>query len=95
VAYIRVSTEDQGDRYGPDAQRHTCRELAKQRGLTINEEIQDQISGTVLQRPGLDQLRELVRAGSVEAVVVYAADRLSRDSIDLKILKILKRELEK
>ena len=63
--------------------------------MTINEEIQDQISGTVLQRPGLDQLRELVRAGSVEAVVVYAADRLSRDSIDLKILKILKRELEK
>ena len=30
---------------------------------------------------------------SVEAVVVYAADRLSRDSIDLKILKILKRGL--
>jgi DNA invertase Pin-like site-specific DNA recombinase len=55
--------------------------------LTIIEEIQDEISGTVLQRPGLDRLRKLVRAGSVDAVVVYTADRLSRDSIDLKILK--------
>ena len=33
-----------------------------------------------------------MRAGSVEAVVVYAADRLSRDSTALKLLK---RELEK
>ena len=35
-------------------------------------------SGSILQRPALDELRELIQEGDVDAVLVYSPDRLSR-----------------
>jgi site-specific DNA recombinase len=39
------------------------------------------ISGATLDRPGLNRVRELARAGEIEAVVVYDLDRLSRKAV--------------
>ncbi|GAI10599.1 unnamed protein product, partial [marine sediment metagenome] len=36
-------------------------------------------SGLTLERPKLNELRELVRAGDIDVIVVYCLDRLSRD----------------
>ena len=38
----------------------------------------DGYSGSVLSRPGLERLRDLVAEGLIETVLVYAPDRLSR-----------------
>jgi site-specific DNA recombinase len=35
-------------------------------------------SGSVLARPGLERLRDLAAEGQIEAVLIYAPDRLSR-----------------
>lgn len=93
LIYARVSTEDQVERYGLPLQIRACREYAKANGLQVAEEITDDgVSGTLLQRPGLDHVRALVRDGQADLVLMYDVDRLSRE---LAHLLILKPELEK
>jgi len=93
LIYARVSTEDQVDRYGLSAQLRACREYATARGWQIAEEISDDgISGAILERRGLDRMRQLVRDGCAPIVLMLDADRLSRE---LAHLLILKPEIEK
>jgi site-specific DNA recombinase len=87
ILYCRVSTEDQAEKYGLAAQLRACREYAKAHGLTIVAEISEDISGVILERPGLDKVRAMVRAGEVDIVLMYDADRLSRELAHLLILK--------
>ncbi len=49
-------------------------------------------SGLSIERPKLDELRELVRSESIDVVVVYSLDRLMRDPVHGVILM---QELEK
>jgi site-specific DNA recombinase len=52
---------------------------AKANKLTITQEcIDDGFSGTELNRPGLDHLRDLAQEGRIEGVLVLSPDRLSR-----------------
>ena len=93
VLYARVSTEDQIERYGLPTQLRACREHAEKLGLNILEEITDDgISGTIIDRPGLEAVRGMVRAGEVDVVMMLDVDRLSRE---LSHLLILKPEIEK
>ena len=46
----------------------------------------DGVSGATLNRPGLDRLRDAVRAGSVERVLVTDPDRLARNYVQLMVL---------
>lgn len=88
IIYGRVSTEDQLERYGMPAQLRACREYASAHGLSVIEEITDEgISGTVLDRPGLSRVRQLVMSGAVDVVLMLDADRLSRELAHLLILK--------
>jgi putative DNA-invertase from lambdoid prophage Rac len=72
--YCRVSMDDQTN----DPQRGELRAEAQRRGWTVAAEIQDTISGTKRSRTGLDALMKLVRAKSIDAVMVYKLDRLGR-----------------
>lgn len=93
LIYARVSTEDQLEKYGMPAQLSACRDFAKGQGFDVIKEITDDgISGAILDRPGLDRLRELVDGGAVDVVVMLDPDRLSRDMVHLVHLK---RELDK
>lgn len=93
LLYARVSTEDQLEKYGLPLQLRACRELARARKHDVVAEITDDgISGVILNRPGLDRVRQMVRDGLVDVVLMYDADRLSRE---LAHLLILKPELEK
>lgn len=91
--YLRVSTDDQADKYGLPAQLRACREYAATRGWSIIAEISDEgVSGVILERPGLDRVRNMAREKAIDVVLMYDADRLSRE---LAHLLILKPEIEK
>jgi site-specific DNA recombinase len=93
IIYVRVSTEDQLEKYGLPAQLRACREYAKAHGLDIIAEIADEgISGVILDRPGIDRVRQMVRDGTADVVLILDPDRLSRE---LAHLLILKPEIEK
>jgi site-specific DNA recombinase len=80
IAYVRVSGDRQRDHgYSLDDQRRELRQWLDENGYRLVEEIEDGAwSGGDLQRPGLDRVRELVRDGGADAVVVLLRDRLAR-----------------
>ena len=71
IGYARVSTQDQHLDLQQDALR--------QAGCT--KIIVDRVSGTVPERPGLAQLKEILRAD--DTLVVWRLDRLGRSLKDL------------
>src|SRR5215813_7161777 len=79
--YCRVSTEDQVEKFGLSSQLHELRALAERKGYTIParaEFTDDGYSGATLERPALTRLRDAVRAGAFDVVLIYDPDRLSR-----------------
>lgn len=79
--YTRVSSERQKEEQTIASQTALLREYAQESGYTVPEEwiFQDEgYSGALLVRPGLEYLRDLAAEGQIEAVLVYAPDRLSR-----------------
>jgi len=71
IGYARVSTHDQNLALQQDA--------LKQAGCT--KIIVDRVSGTVAERPGLAQIKEILREG--DTLVVWRLDRLGRSIKDL------------
>jgi len=72
--YARVSTDDQR----ADLQLDALRQYAEKRGLTVNREYVDHISGAKASRPALDEMLTDARRGRFDAVVVWKIDRLGR-----------------
>jgi site-specific DNA recombinase len=78
--YARVSTEDQGKGYSLPTQIAPCRQLLQSEGDRVPEHyvLTDTVSGTTLERPGLNTLRALERTQTIKAFAVYDPGRLSR-----------------
>jgi site-specific DNA recombinase len=91
--YCRVSTEDQ-EREGTSLQTQleACLAYCQDKGYNVAYRFSEAYSGLTLDRPKLNELRELVRDEQVNVVVVYCLDRLSRDPTHGVILT---QELEK
>src|SRR2546428_9370076 len=91
IIYTRVSTEEQVEKYGLDAQREALRGLAVRRAYTVVKEVADEgISGTVADRPGIAQVRDLLRSGQAEGVLIYDVSRLARETeLTLTLLRDL------
>ena len=86
VAYVRVSTEDQGE-FSPDAQAKRCREFSRLRDLGPVRVLADEgWSGKNLDRPAMQELLGLIEAGHVGHLVIWRWDRLSRDQGDFSTL---------
>src|ERR671925_582996 len=80
--YARVSTEDQGKGFSIPTQIEAGQKLAEREGYIVSETsvlVDEGISGTTMDRPGLRKLRDLVNSKAITAVVVYDPDRLSRN----------------
>src|SRR5215218_9185505 len=80
--YCRVSTSKQEDGTSLETQEQRCRAHAAELGYTVVETlvVREIYSGAELfDRAGLNRIRDAIRRRDVEAVVVYAIDRLSRD----------------
>lgn len=72
--YSRIST----DRQSHDSQLSELREHCQRRGWIHTVEYQDQVSGSVFTRTGLDELMAAARRGRIDVVVCYKLDRLGR-----------------
>jgi len=87
--YCRVSTDKQEhEGTSLDTQGAACREEAAKQGLTVADErvYRETWSGKTRERPQLTRLREAVRGREIDAVIVYAVDRLSRNQTDIFLL---------
>lgn len=91
VLYARVSTRAQAEEgYSLRQQFDALRKHAAQEGYEVVVEVEDPgYSGSTLDRPGINQIREL--AASVDVVLAQDRDRISRDPLDYQILR---RELQ-
>lgn len=71
IGYARVSTQDQNSNLQEDALKKAgCEKI-----------IVDKISGTVANRPGLNQVKNMIRSG--DTLVIWRLDRLGRSVKDL------------
>jgi|GEM_PF-513876 len=83
--YIRWSTEDQGDGTTLEVQRKSCEMFVQSQSWHINPDliyIDEGYSGGNLDRPALNKMRQMIKKGHVDVVVVYKLDRLSRNVLD-------------
>jgi site-specific DNA recombinase len=79
--YARVSSEQQREEHTIASQTAALIEFARTRDLEVPKAwiFEDEgFSGATLERPGLERVRDLAAEGQIQAVLVYAPDRLSR-----------------
>lgn len=87
VIYTRVSTDAQErDGTSLDTQERACLAHAQAAGWQVTQRIRDTASGSTLDRPGIDLLRGMLREGTVDVVIAYAVDRLSRNQNHIGVL---------
>jgi site-specific DNA recombinase len=86
--YTRVSTEDQ-EREGTslDSQLEYCKKQAQDHGYEVFQVFAETYSGLSLDRPKLNELRQLARGKEIDIVIAYTLDRLSRDPVHFIILQ--------
>lgn len=94
VAYLRVSTEAQTEKYGLDMQKQKILEYCDREGVVIDKwYIDGGYSGSKLDRPQITELLDDSEKGLIAKVFIYKLDRMSRDVIDT--LNLLYRFLPK
>lgn len=79
--YARVSSDQQREEHTIASQTEALIEFARRNDFNVPKEWifeDDGHSGATLARPGLEQVRDLAAEGQIQAVLVYAPDRLSR-----------------
>jgi len=79
--YARVSSDRQKEAHTIDSQVASLVEYAQNEKYVVPDDwiFQDEgYSGSILERPGLERLRDLASEGQIETVLIYSPDRLSR-----------------
>lgn len=83
VAYLRVSTDAQTEKYGLDVQKDKILEYCTKNEIVIDKwYIDGGFSGSTLDRPKIQELLSDAEAGIVGTVFIYKLDRMSRDASD-------------
>lgn len=83
VAYLRVSTETQTEKYGLDMQKQKIVDYCERNGVVIDKWYVDGgYSGSKLDRPKMQKLLEDAEKQLIKTVYIYKLDRLSRDTAD-------------
>ena len=90
VGYIRISTNEDKQKYGLAVQIGAIREYSKRSKLKLLKIYKDSKSGKSLKRPGIQKL--LSEKENFQVVVIFKLDRLSRSVLDL--LKLIHEELK-
>lgn len=87
ISYARVSSRSQEENSSLESQIQANRLYAKENNIEIVREVREVFSGAYLfDRPLLNECRDLIRQGKVEAILVYHIDRLSRSITHTAIL---------
>lgn len=83
VAYLRVSTEAQTEKYGLDMQKQKILDYCERNGVIIDKWYVDGgYSGSKLDRPEIQKLLDDAENRLIKTVYIYKLDRLSRDTAD-------------
>ena len=89
AVYVRVSTLRQAQTQTIEEQLERLRAYIEAQGWTLPEDHvfrDDGYSGATLNRPGLDRLRDKVRAAELDRVLLTAPDRLARNYVHQMVL---------
>jgi site-specific DNA recombinase len=94
VAYVRESTEEQGQGFSPDAQREDIRRFAPENNLELVGEYCDFHSGWRKSeaRPEFQRLMADAAAGKFDVVLVFHTSRFARNQVEARRYKQLLRE---
>lgn len=86
--YCRISQDRTGEGLGVQRQEQDCRALCERNGWDVVQVLVDNdvSASTGKRRPAYEQLLALIEAGSIDAVAVWALDRLYRRPIELEQL---------
>lgn len=87
--YARVSTARQEREQTIASQIAALHLLAKEKGLVVPDELvftDEGYSGSRLDRPGLDRLRDLAAEGRVTTLLVHDPDRFARNYVHQQVL---------
>lgn len=83
AAYVRVSTVDQVDKWGPTVQRERIIAYCKARDLPVPQDgagwYEDSCSGKTMDRPDLQRLLLDVKEGKWDIVIAMTLDRWARN----------------
>ncbi len=78
--YARVSTDNQEtEGTSLQTQLEACLGYCQDKGYDVAYRFSEAYSGLTLDRPKLNEIRELIRNEQIDVVVVYCLDRLTRD----------------
>ncbi|RXT08929.1 recombinase family protein [Ammoniphilus sp. CFH 90114] len=77
--YYRVSTSSQNDDMQIGANQSYLEKMAVKEFIELNDHGVSALKNELHKRPKLVELLELIKAGQIKTVIVYARDRLSRD----------------
>lgn len=94
AAYVRESTEEQGQGFSPDAQREGIRRFAPENNLELVGEYCDFHSGWRKSeaRPEFQRLMADAAAGKFDVVLVFHTSRFARNQVEARRYKQLLRE---
>lgn len=89
ILYCRVSTSEQVEHgFSIRQQAAKLRDYCAERGIEVAEEVEDAgVSGTVLERPGLQRVIEAAADGGVDLMLAQDLDRVSREPWHFGYLK--------
>jgi site-specific DNA recombinase len=88
--YARVSTGRQEHEQTIESQVEALRAHARDQGHELEEKhiyLDEGVSGTRMDRPGLDRLRDAARDGEFQGILVYDFDRLARRFVYQEVLR--------
>ena len=81
IIYVRVSTDEQAKGYSLQTQVEGCTRYAQEMGYTIAATFQEDYTGTTLDRPALNEMRNFITSdSSISVLIVYDLDRIARKS---------------
>src|SRR5262249_56121197 len=87
--YVRVSTERQAQAQTIEQQIERLRRYLAAQGEELQAEDifrDESYSGATLNRPGLDRLRDQIKAARIGRVVIVSPDRLARNYVHQMVL---------
>jgi len=88
LIYVRVSTDEQAKGYSLKTQIEGCARYAEEMGYAIAATFQEDYTGTSLDRPALNEMRNFIATDqSISVLIVYDLDRIARKSILQMILE--------
>jgi len=88
IIYVRVSTDEQTRGYSLKTQIEGCESYAAELGYSVVATFQEDYTGTVLDRPTLNEMRQFIAEdGGINAMIVYDLDRMARKSVHQMILE--------